>query len=254
MSNPFVSRQEPKGWVVSLSLVAMVVGTMGSMVYFKSLSGGRMDRPSAGAREGTAGISEENVEKLREEVSRLRDENQKLSDTLAEGQDASKDINENLKKVSIFAGLTEIHGPGIIITLSDSKKSAEELLDYSAGIIHDLDVLKTVNELWNAGAEAIAINGKRVGPNSNYRCVGTTIHVDEQKIASPIAIQAVGDPSVLYGALSLPGGALSEIKDVDPQMVKIENAKELLLPPWKGTTEFEFAKQPDPKKEEDDKE
>ena len=44
-------------------------------------------------------------------------------------------------------------------------------------IIHDTDVLRVVNELWNAGAEAVTVNNRRVGPGTNYRCVGTTILV-----------------------------------------------------------------------------
>jgi uncharacterized protein YlxW (UPF0749 family) len=142
----------------------------------------------------------------------------------------------------LFAGLTEAEGPGVTIVLRDSTKPVENVLDPSGGIIHDTDVLKVVNELWNAGAEAVAVNGKRVGPRTNFRCVGSTILVDSIKIATPIRIEVIGDKDTLLGALNMPGGPLDEIRGVDPQMVQIEVVERHRLPAFNGPMSSKYAK------------
>lgn len=237
--------------MVSLSLVMLIAGVLISMTWVTESS--RQDRlarlPSEVRNRLNAGdlnLSDEYT-KLQQEVAKLRDENTRLQDVAAQGSSASKEINESLKDTKLFASLTDVTGPGITVTLSDSHKTADELGDYAQGIVHDMDVLKVVNELWNAGAEAIGVNGRRVGPTTNVRCVGTTITIDEQKIASPVAISAIGDQQTLFGAINLPGGALEEIRDVDPQMVKVELSKQIYLPAWTGSTTKKFAKVPDKK-------
>lgn len=246
MINPFPERQQPKGWVLSLSIVMMFVGVLISMTWITEKN--RQDRlsrlsPDVRARlsVGDLDLSEEYT-KLQMEVTKLRDETTRLQGLAAEGNSASKEINESLKDTKVFAALTDVEGQGVTVTLSDSRKAGDELGDYAAGIVHDLDVLKVTNELWNAGAEAISINGKRVGPGTNVRCVGTTIHIDEQKIATPVSIQAIGDSKVLFGALNMPGGALEELRDVDPAMVKIEVSKTMFLPAWTGATTLKYAR------------
>ncbi len=251
MINPFPERQQPRGWVLSLSVVMLFVGALVSMTWItEQTRQDRLSRLSPDVRQrlsyGDLDLSDEYT-KLQTEVTKLREENTRLQDVAAKGSNASEEINASLKEMKQFAGLTDVEGPGIIVTLSDSRKAGEELGDFSAGIIHDLDVLKVVNELWNAGAEAIAINGRRYGPSSDVRCVGTTITIDERKIASPVVIQAIGEEKTLFGAMNMPGGALEEIRDVDPSMVKLEPAKNLYLPAWTGVTTLEFAKQPDKK-------
>jgi uncharacterized protein YlxW (UPF0749 family) len=179
---------------------------------------------------------------LNNEIESLRAENGKLQSQMAEGSKGSEDIMKSLQNARLFAGLTEAEGPGLTIVLRDSHKPVENILDPAGGIIHDTDVLKVVNELWNAGAEAIAVNGKRVGPRTNFRCVGSTILVDSIKVASPIRIQVIGDQQTLLGAMNMPGGPLDEIRDVDSQMVEIVPVEKHRLPAFTGSMASKFAK------------
>lgn len=254
MVNPFVTRKQPSSWVLSLSIVMLLVGMLVSMTWITEATKQERIRslsPDVRTRlaMGDLDLSEE-LEKLQTEISKLREENTRLQEVAAEGNSASKEINDSLKETRLFAGLTDVEGPGVTVTLSDSRKPGEEVGFFEAGIVHDLDVLKVVNELWNAGAEAISVNGKRVGPNTDFRCVGTTIMVDQQQIASPVKIEAIGDQNTLFGAINLPGGALEEMREVDPDMVKVELAKTLFLPGWAGSTTYKFAKVPEKKAED----
>ena len=74
---------------------------------------------------------------------------------------------EEIKQGNKMIGLTEVTGPGVIVTLSDSKKDSNSALNPNSLLVHDADVLSVINELKNAGAEAIAINEQRLIPTSS---------------------------------------------------------------------------------------
>ncbi len=245
MTNPFVRRQSFPTWLIPVSVLALATGMLISMSWITESNrrerwGSLPMEVRGGIASGDLDLSEE-YRKLKTEVTALREEKTRLEALLAKGTDASATLNQSLQETKQFAGLTALTGPGLTVTLSDSKKNDDVMLAES-GIIHDLDVLKTVNELWNAGAEAVVVNGLRVGPTTNFRCVGTTILVDAQKIASPVVIQAIGDPKTLLGAMNLPGGVLDELRSVDAEMVKVEPAKSIFAPAWGGSTRVSFAK------------
>jgi len=153
-----------------------------------------------------------------------------------------------LQEVKVFAGLTKVVGPGIVVTLRDSQKdNAGVSLNFgipSDAIIHDVDVLKVVNELIASSAEAVSVNNHRVAGNTSFRCVGTTILVNDIKIASPVVIRAIGDSDTLLGAMNMRGGVLAEIRQTDPGMVQVESVKSQELPEFVGNTTRKFAKPP----------
>ena len=246
--NPFASRQNPKGWVLPISILAMLIGMMGSLAVLQEGAKAKtINNLPDGIRGEVAGgeldLAKE-VISLREEVSKLREDKTKLETKIAETGNASTEINDSLQETKMFAALTTLVGPGLTVTLNDSKKPSDELIP-GDNLVHYLDVLKTVNELFNAGAEGVAVNGLRVGPRTDFRCVGSTILVGAQKIAPPVVIQAVGDTKTLLGAMNMPGGVLTELRDIDPGMVVIESAKELNLPAYDGSTKFRVGKVPE---------
>ena len=169
---------------------------------------------------------------------------------MSQGNKETELLNANLQDTNVMAGLTEVVGPGILVTLRDrprAKIDAPSLhnMDPEAEIIHDYDVLRTVNELWNAGAEAIAINGNRVVSRTSIRCVGTVIHVNDQPVAPPITIEAIGDPKTLLGAMNMRGNALEELRQVDDAMASVEPAKLMKLPAYSGPQTRRWAKLPE---------
>lgn len=221
---------------------------MGSLAFLTEGSKKKSESQAAGT--GAFGNQDVNltgeVVSLREEVTKLREDKTKLETKLAQTGNATKEINDSLQETKMFAALTELKGQGLIVTLTDSKKPSDEMI-VESGLVHYLDVLKVVNELFNAGAEAIAVNGIRIGPRSDLRCVGSTILVSTQKIAPPIVVQAVGDSKTLLGAMNMPGGILTELRDVDPAMVMVEPANELTIPAYDGSTKFKFGSVPEVK-------
>jgi len=246
--NPFALRKSSNSWVIPVSLLTLIVGFLTSLAWITQADRTeRLSRLSPDIRTRlTAGELDLSAEyqSVREEVAKLRADKGRLENLLAQGQNASKEINLSLQEAKMFAGLTEVEGPGILVTLNDSQRPAEDAFDPAGQIIHDTDVVKVVNELWAAGAEAISVNNKRVGPATSFRCVGPTILVDGVKIASPVQIRAIGDSETLYGGMLLPGGILDEIKQYDPKMVHVEPVKKMRMPAFAGSTSPKFMKTP----------
>ena len=111
------------------------------------------------------------LEEAEEELEIARQESTKNNSEL---EDKETQIQEGKK----ILGMTDVTGPGVIITLSDSKKDANSVLNPNELLVHDGDVLSVINELKNAGAEAISINDQRIVPTTSISCGGNIIEIN----------------------------------------------------------------------------
>jgi len=126
---------------------------------------------------------------------------------IANGSAQSQALVDQLKTAEIAAGLVDVAGQGVIVTVNDTPSQAVGS-KANAFIIHDSDLLTLVNELKNAGAEAVSINDERIAPNTSIRCVGNNVQINGQTKVPPFVIKAIGDSSTLDTALRMPGGAM----------------------------------------------
>ena len=110
------------------------------------------------------------------------------------------------------AGLKDVRGQGIIMTVEDSILEAGTDANLNNYLVHDEDLLNLVNELKASGAEAISINDKRVISMSAIRCAGTTILVNDEKVAPPFVIKAIGDSALLESAITMRGSYVDILK------------------------------------------
>ena len=97
-----------------------------------------------------------------------------------------------------------------------------------------------VNELRAAGAEAFAVNDQRIVATTAIRCVGPAIQVNSVPLTPPYKIRAIGDPATLSSALALPGGIAEQLKQTDANMIAVAKVPRVVLPAYKGSTEFRF--------------
>ena len=133
----------------------------------------------------------DNLLKEMEKVdSELQQQIEKATENNSELEEAKNQINEGNKII----GLSEVKGSGVIITVADSDIDSSAVLNSSDLLIHDTDILKIVNELKNAGAEAISINDQRVILTTSIICGGNIININGEKIGSPFIIKAIGLP------------------------------------------------------------
>ncbi len=153
------------------------------------------------------------------------------------------DRDQEVARLQMLAGLTAVRGKGLRILLSDrsSKNKLKVFEDPALAIVHYDQLELLVNELRAAGAEAIAVNGYRIGSNTGFGCAGNTILVDTKRIAPPYRIEAIGDPLNLKSALMMPGGFVeNQIVSFDLRF-EIEISDLLQLPPYHSIA-FEYAK------------
>jgi uncharacterized protein YlxW (UPF0749 family) len=143
-----------------------------------------------------------------QENQQISVENDKLQQELAkyaQGQSASTLANQQLQEAQMNAGLVSVSGPGIRITLDDSKRVAQGQDDPNSYYIHEQYIREIFNALWNGGAEAIAVNGQRVTSNTEVFCGGSFIQINGTRQMPPYVIEAIGDKNNLTAALKFYG-------------------------------------------------
>jgi uncharacterized protein YlxW (UPF0749 family) len=124
--------------------------------------------------------------------------------TRLEGDEQGRQLLGSLDVAESAAAATAVRGPGLTVTVTEPD-AARDLTDVSkervAGsrqVILDRDLQLVVNSLWVSGAEAVAVGGVRIGPNVTIRQAGGGILVDNQPIASPYVVLAVGPPHGMH--------------------------------------------------------
>ena len=179
---------------------------------------------------------------LRDQVLRWKD---KYDNTYAELEKAEEELEKNRELVSkndgnslglekqlqrnhILMGTTEVTGPGVIMNLEDS-----------IDLVHDLDIITIVNELKNAGAEAISVNDQRIVSTTAITCDGNVILINGQKIGSPFTILAIGYPEKLMGALSRPGGYI-ELLNEDGVYAEMRKSNNITIPKYSGVITYKY--------------
>ncbi|CAN5399658.1 DUF881 domain-containing protein [soil metagenome] len=104
------------------------------------------------------------------------------------------------------AGADAVHGPGLVITLTDAQRDANGRFPRDASpddlVVHQQDIQAVLNALWSAGAEAIQMQDQRIIGTSAPRCVGNTLLLNGRTYSPPYTIMAIGDVSEMQAALA----------------------------------------------------
>lgn len=227
-----------KGAQFSIAVVCVVLGIM-LAVQFKTTQSLNTDLVPARVEELTQKLNTVTNERdtLGEEVLSLRE---KLKNVREDNQ-AMADLQEELQKANMVAGLVSLEGPGVTVTLNDSTRNLQAGENSNALIIHDSDLLMVINELKASGAEAISINGERLTSMSEIRCAGTLILVNWTKIGPPFVIKAIGNPDMLESGLLIKNGFVESLKYLGIQ-VHIQKSEKIEIPAYSGRMDFTFGK------------
>jgi uncharacterized protein YlxW (UPF0749 family) len=133
-------------------------------------------------------------------LDRLRAELAADRETSLQRSESDRALRDTVRALELGVGASPVSGEGVVVQLSD----ADVASDFAAeGQVQDRDLQHAVNALWAAGAEAIAINGQRVGPLTAIRQAGDSVLVDYRPISSPYKISAIGNSVALETAFSL---------------------------------------------------
>lgn len=139
------------------------------------------------------------VEQLRDRAQTLNADIDQLHASALAASNSS--LMEQLEADSLASGATAVTGPGLRITLSDPAVGDGATEDPTARVF-DGDLQMIVNGLWQAGAEAVAVNDQRLTATTSIRSAGSAILIDLVPVIGPYTIEAVGDPQGLQTGLA----------------------------------------------------
>jgi uncharacterized protein YlxW (UPF0749 family) len=141
-------------------------------------------------------------DRLRSEVGSLQDQLAELKANHAAGATSIDQIQSDLARIRAWTGLDPVSGRGVTITIS--------------GQIEPTSVEDLLNELRNAGAEAIAIEDIRVVARTTVSGLPGSLDVDGFVLGDPFRIRAIGKPETLVGSLTRAGGIIAQLAATAP--------------------------------------
>lgn len=145
-----------------------------------------------------ADLSDRNRQ-LNDEIFELRFRIDQARSSIAGGRGALDESERELARLQVFAARSPVAGPGIAVRVE--------------GPFDERALADLINELRNAGAEAIAVNDVRVGPRSWFAGgSGGAIVVDDVRIAGPWTVRAIGATDVLFVGLTRTGGIVGQFE------------------------------------------
>jgi len=154
----------------------------------------------------TAGATRASHENLVVDVNASSAELDQARDRLAAARDETQDAQREssrigadeqaaarvLTRLGTTVGALPVSGPGVKIVVDDAEGATDD-----SQLVLDKDLRDIANGLWEAGAEAISINGQRLTTTSAIRVAGDAITVNYEDIAAPYTVQAIGNPDTL---------------------------------------------------------
>ena len=228
------------GWLLALGLlmVGLLLATAAAQVRNRApataqareaLNAEILERTTASDR------LEADLQTLRAAVEEARDD--ALSLTTAGSQIATR-----LTNLEAVTGAGAVRGPGLVVHLEDADTEeptgggdprAED--ESAEGRVTDRDLQTIVNEVWAAGAEAVAINGQRLTALSAIRAAGQAVLVDFRPLSPPYDVVAVGDAKKLQsGLVDGFGGSYLQVLRGYGITFSVQTRESLLLPAAAG--------------------
>ena len=188
-----------------IAVVALVLGLL-VVVQLRSQAGGT-GLAQLSSQDLTILVANVNArnEQLRREASLLNGELATLKQNQARGDVSVDEIRADLQRVRAYAGLDPVGGPGVSIAIS--------------GPIDGVGVDELINELRNAGAEAIAVGGVRVVTGIVVAGAPGQSAIDSVVLGGNFEVGAIGAPDKLTGSLTRPGGIIAQLAATQPDVI-----------------------------------
>ena len=163
------------------------------------------------------------IKKQIDDLSQQKEQN--LKHSLKKKNDS---LLEEWSDIRLLAGFTKVRGKGIVIDVTDRQIKTDKPEYF---VVHADDIIRLLNELKSAGAQAISVNEERILPSSEIVCTGPTIQINRNRYPAPFEIKAIGDQDLLLGVLNG-----SEIMTELKQFIKIQVSKndKINIPGYNG--------------------
>ncbi|MCC5911869.1 MAG: DUF881 domain-containing protein [Clostridiaceae bacterium] len=209
-------------------------------------------------RDTTGGgfLSTQRAQQLSVELKNLRNDRERLNEELttlekrlreyeiseADENLIIKNLKRDLERYQLLAGHVEGEGPGVIISIDDSKEH-EFLGGEGSFLMYNYDViLEIINQLNAAGAEAIAINDQRYTSVTEVYYSSNTVLINGVPTRPPFVIKAIGNPETLEAALNLRYGVVWGMRNYYNLQVSIRKEDRIEIPRHNRPINYQYAR------------
>ncbi|MEO6059382.1 MAG: DUF881 domain-containing protein [Candidatus Limnocylindria bacterium] len=200
----------------SLVAVAMVIGLLAVGQLRSQSRPAEVTRLSAQELSVLIETLTQRNRELRTGLADIREQVREYTLLESQGQSAIDVSREDLRRITAFAALAPVEGQGIVMIVDG---------DLDAIALNDL-----INELRNAGAEAIAVDEVRITARSVAIQGALSLQVDGVAIAKRFSLRAVGSPEGLLAAVERPGGIISQLKLFVSATIQVRQSESVQLP------------------------
>jgi uncharacterized protein YlxW (UPF0749 family) len=168
----------------------------------------------------------ESVSALQDRILELREQNNDLVDLSARLAEAQADAEDAMEALQVDTGFIAVTGPGVRVLVDDEPSGDPE------GRVRATDLRLLVNGFWQVGAEAIAINGRRLTAVSAIVNSGVAVQVNRVPLTPPYVVQAIGDVRTMQADLlgTTSGDAFQALADQYGFVVQRQNVDSMDLP------------------------
>ena len=155
---------------------------------------------------------------LRDEIRALERQRETLASTVERGDTSAGQVRSDLSRILGWSGALGVSGTGVRVTVDGSLPGDA--------------VEQLINELRNAGAEAISIGTIRVVPGVVVTGPAGDLVVTGIPLADPLELLAIGSPEALSGSLTRAGGQIAQLAGRYPEaVITVSTEERLSLPP-----------------------
>jgi uncharacterized protein YlxW (UPF0749 family) len=154
---------------------------------------------------------------LRQETEELRAARSRLTTSGDRAAAAVAEARRRADTLAVLAGTVAAHGPGVHVFVDDP-----------GHVLHADFLVDVIQELRDAGAEAMMINSRRIGATSFVIDAGASLVLDGTTLTQPYAISAIGDQSTLATALAIPRGIVDIAQDAGAK-IRVDRSADVLV-------------------------
>jgi uncharacterized protein YlxW (UPF0749 family) len=171
------------------------------------------------------------ADQLSRQVSALRVKLARYQGSSRGDDVALRDARKSLEDLQVLSGTVAVEGPGVSVRLEDpeGRLGWEGLLDL-------------VQEVRDAGGEALAVNGRRVVASTWFGPADGGVAVDGRRVSPPYVLEAIGPGEDIAQALDIPGGPLTILAALPAVTVAVREVDGLSLPSAEEGPAFRFAR------------
>ena len=211
----------------TLGVLALIIGALFAVAALQTTRSAPVLQSERSELISRVQAAEREQDELRGRVTTLTQEIATLRAAALGDDDTARFVESQINTLDPVVGNVAVSGPGVLIVVDDSPSAAADARDR----VLDIDLQVLANGLWEAGAEAVAINGHRLSNLTAIRSAGDAITVDYRSLTRPYRVEAIGDLRTLQAGFveSSAGAWWNDLAQNRRMRYEISNVKQLDL-------------------------